>query len=286
MKHLYLLLLIVSIILAGTVGCVSVNKDSDSPGPGPTPEKEEVSETAVKVLFIGNSLTYYNSMPILFSKLAEAAGKEIYTDQATPGGVPLTYHADSNDTSQKIRSQQWDYVNLQAGDITAFPDMYGEAVTTVNRLGDQIHVNNPDSKILFQMVWGFKNGVTIRELNGENVFYSYDEYQRKIHDGTIYVANETGTTVSPVGWAWHAVVEERPQLELFDVDKSHPSLKGSYLAACVFYVVIFNESVTGVPYYNQLSEEEAVYLQGVASATVLDDMEKWNILKKDGAEAQ
>ncbi len=46
-----------------------------------------------------------------------------------------------------------------------------------------------------------------------------------------------GTTarVAPVGLAWQAALASDPVAPLFDPDGSHPSLGGSYLAACVIY---------------------------------------------------
>jgi len=53
--------------------------------------------------------------------------------------------------------------------------------------------------------------------------------------------------VAPVGIAWAEVRRERPSIELFFSDGSHPSAAGSYLAACTLYAALFNRSPVGLP---------------------------------------
>ncbi len=60
-------------------------------------------------------------------------------------------------------------------------------------------------------------------------------------------------------------------------DWNHPSLKGSYLMACTIFSTVFQESSIGNTYYADLPEEDASYFQTVASNTVLDSLELWNI---------
>ena len=43
----------------------------------------------VRVLFIGNSYTYYHSMPRMVEELAQAAGQEVETRAFTRGGSTL-----------------------------------------------------------------------------------------------------------------------------------------------------------------------------------------------------
>lgn len=56
-------------------------------------------------------------------------------------------------------------------------------------------------------------------------------------------------------------LEQYPQIELWDEDGMHPSLEGSYLAACIAYAVIFQESPVGCSYTAELDGETAAQLQ-------------------------
>ena len=95
--------------------------------------------------------------------------------------------------------------------------------------------------------------------------------------------------MAPVGLAWSRVVRERPELDLFSPDGSHPNSLGSYLAACVIYSTVTGRSAEGAPpkaggplwedpgvespegaaILVPLDPETAAYLQRVAWETVL-----------------
>ena len=108
---------------------------------------------------------------------------------------------------------------------------------------------------------------------------TYADMQTKIYENTLQYSNDLDFVVAPVGWAWYTVLEENnyPLHYLHMSDWNHPSLKGSYLIACVIYSTIFQESSIGNTYYANLQEEEATYFQTVASNTVLDSLALWNI---------
>jgi hypothetical protein len=233
----------------------------------------------VKVLFIGNSLTYSNGMPQLFDSLVKASGKEVYVDQATKSGKRLHQLLNDPTVIDKINEKPWDYVVLQSDDITAFPDLYDYEVSTVEAFKDIILQNNPASQIIYTMIWGLRDGVTVLELNGQYVYYSYEEYMNKIYEGTLFVADATNLMIAPVGWAWYSAVLDDPANKplLFDSDGAHPSLHGSYLMACVMNAVIFLNSDSAIEYYSALPVEKAIYYQQKAVTTVFDSLELWNI---------
>jgi hypothetical protein len=68
-----------------------------------------------------------------------------------------------------------------------------------------------------------------------------------------------------VGLAWQRFLGKYDQPVLHDKDQSHPTLAGSYLAACVFLAVLFGESPVGIPgEVPGLSEKDLATLQKVA----------------------
>jgi hypothetical protein len=64
---------------------------------------------------------------------------------------------------------------------------------------------------------------------------------------------------------------------LWQEDGSHPTTKGTYLAACVFYASIFLVSPAGLRYHADLSEADAAQAQLAAATTVLSDLSKWGL---------
>src|SRR2546429_4043516 len=95
--------------------------------------------------------------------------------------------------------------------------------------------------------------------------------QTAIHDSYLSIAGEQHADIAPVGYAWQAVLAEEASPGLWQDDGSHPTAKGTYLAACVFYAAIFRESPAGLTYRGDLSEVEASKLQDAAAATLLSD---------------
>ena len=76
----------------------------------------------------------------------------------------------------------------------------------------------------------------------------------------------------PVGMAWGMALSMDPFVDLWTGDNSHPTFKGSYLAACVFYTIIFNESPVGLSYIGNLSVNDATFLQRAAVRTMISDL--------------
>ena len=106
----------------------------------------------------------------------------------------------------------------------------------------------------------------------------YASMQASIDDGYSVIARELQAAVAPVGFAWMARVTESLDPDLWQDDGSHPSIAGTYLAACVFYARIFAQSPIGLKYNAGLSSQAAAELQQVAFTTVLTDPSMWGTL--------
>jgi hypothetical protein len=93
----------------------------------------------------------------------------------------------------------------------------------------------------------------------------------KIENTYIPVGNGLDALVIPVGLAFDRAYERRPEIELHKTfDGTHPSLLGTYLAACVVYQSIYGKSVVGIDYdyFGAIGEEDAQFLRGIADETV------------------
>jgi hypothetical protein len=90
------------------------------------------------------------------------------------------------------------------------------------------------------------------------------------------MAYDNNAWCAPVGMAWQKVRTERPNLQLYMADRSHPSLAGSYLAANVIYTTIIQSGYQS-QFNSTLDPELAEYLQQMAQRTVLDNLTLINI---------
>ena len=238
-----------------------------------------------KVLFLGNSYTAVNDLPSLLVALALSGGHNLYTDRNTPGGYTLAYPSNGhlyNQTSlSKIAAEDWDYVVLQEQSQFPVVDHFRNNYTypgSIN-LDSIIRNSHPCSQTMFYMTWGRKYGGQQCIDNYCSVdFVDYAHMQDSLASAYLNMSNFLDTPVSPVGIAWKkSIVEYGDPIELFSGDGSHPSMAGSYLAACTFYAAIYQESPIGLSYLGGLSEGDANYLQTIADETVLGNLELWNI---------
>lgn len=229
------------------------------------------NDSCKHVLFIGNSYTFVNDLPATLTALTESGGHQIETGMAAEGGWTLTNHANSSDTINKITSSQWDFVVLQEQSeipsMTQFrtDQMYPAARELVRKI--ELAGANP----IFFITWAHRDGWP------ENGLSTYESMQSQINYGYMHISRELGTRTAPVGFAWAKTRIQNPEINLWQNDGSHPSMEGTYLAACVFYAVIFDQSPVGLSYRGSLAKETAQTLQNIAAETVLTDPAQWNL---------
>ncbi len=177
----------------------------------------------------------------------------------------------SKDTRDGLASKKWDYVVLQEQSQTpaSTESRTMFMLPAVRELTGLIYPTGA-IPILFN-AWGHRDGWP------DNGLPDYDSMQNAINAGYMEVSRELNITVAPVGFAWQAVQSQEPQINLWQADGSHPSPAGTYLAACVYYAVIFHESPAGLDYDGNLDKPIALILQKAAADTVLDDNMQWNL---------
>ncbi len=238
-----------------------------------------------KVLFLGNSYTGANNLPNLVFELATSAGDDLYVERSTPGGYtlgnPSHGHLYTQYSLDLIASQNWDYVVLQEQSQYPVIDYYRDNYTYPGGFGldSVIKENDSCSQTLFYMTWGRKYGG--QQCIGSYCSIDFSDYahmQDSLAAAYLHMSNQLSTPVAPVGMAWrNSIVSQGDPVDLFSADGSHPSLAGSYLAACVFYASIFHKSPQGITYHAGLEEYTATYLQNIAHQTVFNNLETWNI---------
>lgn len=249
MKH-FLTLLIILIVLSGCSIAGNCNDPQDTLCTG--------------VLFIGNSYTFVNDLPNTFAKLAKAGGHKVEVGMAAQGGWRLSDHAQSIETLNTLDSTKWDFVVLQeqsqipAVEQFRAQEMYPAARELVAKIRER------EATPIFFIAWAHRDGWPQQGIN------NYESMQIQINKGYTGIAQELNVTVAPVGSAWLTAAKQHPEVDLWQEDGSHPSLQGTYLAANVFYAVIFHESPRGLRYRANLSKEIADTLQTIAANIVLN----------------
>ena len=233
------------------------------------------AQDSISVLFVGNSYTYVNDLPAMTSNLAISLGDEITFDSKTNGGFTFANQLNDPLTHSKIQSKPWDYVVLQGqSQEPSFPTAQVNTNTLPQavQLADSVYDNRYCSQAMFFMTWGREVGDP--QWDSINTFYKMNDRLRLAY---LRFVDSTESSVAPVGVAWRYVRDNHPTIQLYSGDGSHPSVAGSYLAACTFYASLFRKSPVGSIYISTLDATTAGILQNAASLCVLDSLESWHL---------
>jgi hypothetical protein len=205
-----------------------------------TAQKQEAGDCVIHVLYLGNSYTYYNNLPEIVSRLAKAGHQcQVDARMEAPDGKRLKDHWESAATHEALNSQKWDYVVLQEQSSLGI-DYFLEG---------QPRVTSDEVFFPYAEKWAAE----IARHGGRPVFFltwarkATPEDQAALNYGFMHAGKKTGGIVAPVGLAWQRVRQEKPAMELYQRDGSHPSQAGSYLAACVLYATLYHRSPAGLP---------------------------------------
>jgi len=213
----------------------------------------------MKVLFLGNSYTYFNDLPAMTAGLAEKAGIDLHTDSVTRGGAYLHQFADPADElygkwQTLYQGDTWDYVVFQDQSFHPVKDPAAFRQTAL----DMQKLLRPGQKILFYQTWAYRYGS--EKLAGTGL--SYDEMLNRMTASYGAAAEAVGGEAVPVGQAFAEIRALHPEIGMYNPDGSHPSPAGTYLAACLFLAKVSGHS----PLYFTIPEGVSVEEGGILRA--------------------
>ncbi len=233
------------------------------------------AQDSVSVLFIGNSYTSVNDLPTTTSNLTISLGDKLTFDSQTIGGASFAVHAGNAITYTKIKAHPWDFVVLQGqSQELSFPtsQIDTESLPYIEQLADSVHGSNYCSQVMMYMTWGRQNG----DPQWDSIS-TYAGMQERLTNAAVRMADSIEASVSPVGSVWKYVRTNYPSINLYNADQSHPSVAGTYLAACTFYAALFRKTPVGASFISSLNADTAAILQHAAALVVLDSLSKWNL---------
>jgi hypothetical protein len=198
-----------------------------------------------RILFIGNSYTSRNQLPRLVADIAAGAEhpREVQFDAIVAGGASLRRHWNAGVAQKAMEATPCDFVVLQEQSTLPLKNAkrYHENV----RLFDA-EIAKRGAKTVLYLTWSRRQSPTS---------------QRDITRAVEEIGAEINARVVPVGPAWHAAMREIEGLSLYVDDGSHPTAAGSYLAACVFFVSLFDEQTRDESVFRRLKVEGAIATQ-------------------------
>ena len=241
------------------------------------------AQNTKRVLFLGNSYTQVNNLPQMTADMAASVGKNLIFDMNAPGGYYIGQHVTNAVSLAKIEVGNWDNIVLQDQSLAlAYPGYFMNGLQSSIKMDSIIKANNTCAQTMFYGTWGRKNGDTYicsPPYCEEQTVIKRDFYQMNSDIQTHYkvFADSLKSSMSPVGTVWAKIRQNHPNIELFDSDGSHPSVAGTYAAACSFYAAIFRSDPTQITFNGGLSESDAGLIRQVAKEMVFDNLLIWNI---------
>lgn len=264
-KYNKITMLLLAAALLGCGGC-SQKAKSDSLMDFQAEVEWKTPEPAVgekpKILFVGNSHTYYNHLSEMFVNIINASGHKSSVRELSSGYYTLKQFADTDDQGgalldKTLSEQSWDFVILQEHTVNSLSE---DDMFPSSRVLDE-KIKKAGGQTVFFMTWTPKKGIKNRKP---------EQVQSEIASNYMAIADELDSLVIPAGISFMRCTEQYPDIELWDQDGQHPSPAGSYLAACTAYAVIFQESPENCSYIGDLDKDLALKLQVVAADTVLN----------------
>ena len=198
----------------------------------------------IRILFIGNSLTYANDLPGMVCTLARASGRHAVCESVAKPDYGLEEHWNEKAARQAI-GRGWDFVILQQGP-SALPESRVLLVNYTKRFNDEI--SRTGARTALYMVWPSQ----ARRGDFAGVSQSYAAAAKAVNG-----------LLLPAGDAWRAAWAIDPKLALYGPDGFHPSPMGSYLAALMIHARLFNETPPAQPVLGNAVAQAAVLQRAV-----------------------
>jgi hypothetical protein len=235
-----------------------------------------------KVLFIGNSYTFMEDIPDLFYQVANSTGDVLIVDSETNGGATFEFHATEQVVTDKINSDNWDYVILQGQSVeVALTGTYFDTNVApyAQQLIETIKTNNACTQPIFYNTWGRENGMAAGgpTCTAYPWTCTYEGMDDALAQNYRVLADTHDAIISPVGQVWRYIREHWPQIDLYIADQSHQTLEGAYAAACTFYAAILRKNPLLITYNAGLDEFDAGLIRNAAKVVVYDQLENWKI---------
>lgn len=236
----------------------------------PRPKRTDIGEVN-SILYVGNSfLSFNNGIGWHVARLhasANPATRLRATSAAITGGGLDWHDVESYFRPNALGSYSFDDANnvvfndlerlfdvvlmMDCSQCPIHPQLKATFHVSAKRHSDTVRRHG--AKPAFLMTWAYRNRPS---MTGE------------LAEAYTSVGNDNDALVIPVGLAFAAALERKPELHLHMDDKSHPTLAGTYLAACTVYAALFRRSPIGLIYVSDLDAAAARFLQSVASETV------------------
>ncbi|HEX7846539.1 MAG TPA: hypothetical protein VF476_12125 [Chitinophagaceae bacterium] len=216
---------------------------------------EVPAKKKIKILYVGNSLTYSNDLPAIVKEMGQKDGVTINYESILFANYALEDHWNDGKVKEEIEKGNYDFVVMQQGPSAA-PESQG-LLELYAKMFAQTCYKVKTVPVLY-MVWPSK----ARSFDMDNVIKSYSN-----------AAERTNSVLAPAGLAWKNAWQKDGTLPLYSEDDFHPSVTGTVLAALTVY-----GAVTLKKEFDFLTKAKTSWRKEISAAN-------WNILAKAALQA-
>ena len=194
---------------------------------------------SVKILFLGNSYTFFNDMPDTVASLLSENGVEAEVTKVLKGGYTLQSYLEESDIyarrfAKAMHEKKFDYVVIQEQSVrpASHPDRFFSAAKTVC---DTVKANG--AVPVFYATWGRRDDSDVlKKYNWANS----EEMLARLRESYTAAAIENDALIAYVGDAMLEAYRGEAGDSVYHPDGSHPSALGSEIAARTIVETILN----------------------------------------------
>ena len=240
---------------------------STPPPPAPKPALQ-VSTEIKSLMWVGNSFFYYNnSMHGHTGRLLTAAGAQGHrASSITISGSGINWHDVEAYFNPGVAS--YSFVGDNEVRFNSFDKPF-DGVMMMDCSQCPVH---PQLQAIF-FEYAARHSATARRHGAAPILFMSWAYQDKpemtapLAAEYVKAGKQNNALVVPAGLAFARSITLRPDLNLYVADKRHPSLMGTYLAACTVLASVYKTNPVGLKYGADLPPDVALHLQTVAWET-------------------
>ena len=225
-------------------------------------------------LYVGNSFFYYNNgMSSMVNRLlmaADAQNRAQYrSTMVTISGSGLNWHDMESHFKPGTGMASYSFTPDNKVTFNKFEKPF-DVVVMMDCSQCPIHPQLKDAFHEFVR----KDSQIVRKYGAKPVLFmswayaDKPEMTQQLAEQYTTAGNANQALVVPAGLAFAKAISRDPKINLYDADKRHPSLAGSYLGAATIAAAVFNKSPVGNSYTAGLDPATAAFLQQVAADTV------------------
>lgn len=226
--------------------------------------------THLRILFIGNSITYSNNMPEWVAELSKNLGLDPAVETKDESR-PYYRFRDQLERDEEwaplasIRQRGWSMVVMQGHQsepLKTPEDFFAGAA----RLAEEVRSAGAEPLLFQTYALGEGHSIYKEPWSGG----SPSVMQDRISKAYAHAAEQVKARVAPIGDAYLLIVTQHPEIKLYNPDRLHPSACGSYLMACVLVAVITGEDPRAASWLPKgVTEPEARVLREAAARVSL-----------------